>query len=345
MGALKIEVAGPSSTLQDAGRFGFQRFGVSVAGASDPLLLAAANALVGNSPFEGALEFTLTGDTLVVEAASCHVAVTGDAVLTIDGDPAQAWRSYRLKAGQVLRVGALRSGVRGYLAVAGGFAVDPVLGSVSTHVRSALGGLHGRALRAGDRLPLRLNEAPERMEGVLDTAELPRPGEETRVVLGPQDDLFTPAGVEALLSGTYRVSHEADRMGYRLEGPKIDHAAGFNITSDGIPPGAIQVPGTGQPIVLLADRQTTGGYPKIGCVIAPDLGPLAQKRPGDPVRFRAVTPGQARVAYSRFHTALAALPGLVRAAGAFALHDSERLLSINLVGGMVDGLTPDRGLD
>ncbi|WP_211107267.1 biotin-dependent carboxyltransferase family protein [Azospirillum thermophilum] len=262
MAALLVEAAGPSSTIQDAGRVGYQRFGVSVAGAADPLLHAAANALVGNAPAEGAVEFTLLGDRLVVEAESCLVAVAGDAVVTIDGQPAQPWRSHRLTRGQRLAVGALRSGVRGYLAAAGGFALRPVLGSVATHVRSRLGGLDGRPLGPGDRLPLRLEQAPERIDAALDPAGLPRRGTELRVLPGPQDDAFTAAGLETFFGQPYRIGHEADRMGYRLDGPPIEHARGFNITSDGIPPGAVQVPGTGRPIVLLADRQTTGGYPR-----------------------------------------------------------------------------------
>lgn len=337
--ALRIEAAGPSSTIQDAGRFGYQRYGVPVAGAADPLLHAAANALVGNDLSSAVIEFTLAGDTLVVEADTCHLAVTGDAVVSIDGEPASSWRSYRLGRGQRVAVGALRAGVRGYLAVAGGFALDPVLGSLSTHLRSGFGGMGGRALKAGDRLPLCFDSAPERIEGALDPAELPRRGEETRLVLGPQEQYFTAAGIRTFLSQTYRVGHQADRMGYRLEGPRIEHARGFNVTSDGIPPGAVQVPGTGLPIVLLADRQTAGGYPKIGCVIAADLAALAQKRPGDPVRFRAVTAAEARIAYARFHEAVAALPSRVRPAAAFDLFDSERLLGLNLVDGMVDAGT------
>ena len=171
--ALEVIAAGPGSTLQDRGRFGHQRFGVSTAGAADPLLLAAANALVGNAAYEAAIEFTLVGDTYAVEANSCRIAVAGDAEVVIDGQPHLAWTSHRLTRGQRFRVGALSSGARGYLAVAGGFDAAPVLGSVSTHLRSGLGGFSGTRLRPGDRLPLKLAEVPLEPERALDPRRLP----------------------------------------------------------------------------------------------------------------------------------------------------------------------------
>lgn len=336
MSVLAVVAAGPLSTIQDAGRIGYQRYGVSVAGAADPLLHAAANALAGNPAAEAAIEFTLSGDTLRAEGGSCRIAVAGDAPLFIDDAPAASWMSHTLIDGQTLRVGTLRAGMRGYLAVAGGFALEPVLGSLSTHLRNRLGGLDGDRLKPGDRLPLNPS-APPAPELVLDPADLPARGEVLRVVLGPQDDHFTPAGIAAFLAGRYAVSHEADRMGCRLSGPAIGHAKGFNITSDGIPLGAVQVPGTGQPIVMLADRQTTGGYPKIACVITPDVAALAQKRPGDTVRFQAVDGAEAQRAHRRFRALIDGLPRLLRHAAAFDLYGSERLLALNLIGGAVVG--------
>ncbi len=334
---LRLTAAGPSSTLQDHGRIGYQRYGVSVAGAADPLLHAVANALVGNPADAGVVEFTLLGDSLTVEGGPVRVAVAGDAPVFVDDEPASAWTSLRLRDGQTLRIGGLRTGTRGYWAVEGGFALAPVLGSVSTHARTGLGGLRGGALKAGDRLPLRLDAAPDRGEVTLDPSLLPARGADIRVVLGPQEDAFTPAGIATFLGEGFTVSHEADRMGYRLTGPVIEHARGFNITSDGIPLGAVQVPGTGNPIVLLADRQTTGGYPKIACLIGPDAAALAQKRPGDPIRFRAVSVTDAQTLHARHRAFIAGLPGLLRSAGAFALYDSARLLGFNLIGGMVTG--------
>lgn len=334
---LRILAAGPNSTIQDRGRIGYQRYGVSVAGAADPLLHAAANALVGNRAEEGAVEFTLAGDTVTVEGGPVRLAVAGDVAVTVDGDPAPAWTSLRLTDGQTLRIAVLRGGMRGYWAVEGGFALAPVLGSVATHTRSRLGGLDGGPLKAGDRLPLRLAAAPDRGELKLDASLLPARGDTLRVVLGPQQDYFTAAGIASLLEEEFSVSHEADRMGCRLNGPALEHARGFNITSDGVPLGAIQVPGTGQPIVLLADRQTTGGYPKIACVVGPDVAALGQKRPGDRLRFRAVSPQEAAAIHARNRAAMAALPGLLQADSGFALYDSVRLLGFNLVGGVVTG--------
>ncbi|MBP2293711.1 biotin-dependent carboxyltransferase family protein [Azospirillum rugosum] len=334
---LRILAAGPSSTIQDRGRVGYQRYGVSVAGAADPLLHAAANILVGNRPDAGAVEFALAGDSLTVEGGPARVAVAADVAVTVDDQPVPAWTSLRLRDGQTLRVGPLRSGMRGYWAVQGGFAIQPVLGSVATHVRSRLGGLDGGLLKAGDRLPLALDEAPDQGEATLDPSLLPARGGTLRVVLGPQQEYFTAAGLAAFLGEEFTVSHEADRMGCRLNGPAIEHARGFNITSDGIPLGAIQVPGTGQPIALMADRQTTGGYPKIACLVGPDVAALAQKRPGDRLRFRAVEAEEAQRIHARHRETLDALPGLRRSAGGFDLHDSTRLLGFNLIDGAVTG--------
>ncbi|ALG72339.1 hypothetical protein VY88_31800 [Azospirillum thiophilum] len=334
---LRILAPGPSSTVQDRGRAGYQRYGVSVAGAADPLLHAAANALAGNAPGDGAVEFTLAGDSIAVEGGPVRIAVAADAALTVDGEPVPAWTSLRLTDGQTLRIGALRSGMRGYWAVEGGFALQPVLGSVATHIRSRMGGLDGTALKAGDRLPLRLDQAADRGERCLDPSLLPARGGTLRVMLGPQQEYFTKAGIGAFLEEDYAVSHEADRMGCRLDGPVIEHARGFNITSDGIPLGAVQVPGTGRPIVLLADRQTTGGYPKIACVVGPDVAALAQMRPGDRLRFAAVDAAEAARIQARHRQTLEALPGLLQSAGGFALYDSARLLGFNLIGGAVTG--------
>jgi biotin-dependent carboxylase-like uncharacterized protein len=333
--ALEVIAAGPGSTLQDRGRFGHQRFGVSTAGAADPLLLAAANALVGNSVDEASIEFTLVGDTYMVEADSCRIAVAGDAEVMIDGRRELAWTSHRLTRGQRLRIGALASGARGYLAVAGGFEAKPVLGSVSTHIRSGLGGFSGTRLGPGDRLPLKLGEVPQEPERALDQRRLPARSNVLRVVLGPQRSHFTEAGVAAFLEREFTVTAEADRMGYRLDGPVIEHADGFNIISDGIPLGAIQVPGTGKPIILLADRQTTGGYPKIACVIAPDVAALAQFRPGATLRFQAVSVEEGTAAHRAFAKLIANLPSLVETAVPGGVLDSERLLSLNLIDGIV----------
>lgn len=296
MSALRVIQAGPYSTVQDAGRLGSQRFGISPAGAADPALLAIANTLVGNPRDAAAIECTLTGDAYEVAAESVRLAVAGDVTLKIDGEAAAPWRSHRLARGQKLRIGPCRKGLRFYVAVEGGIACPPVLGSRSTHVRTGIGGIEGRRLKAGDMLPLAQDAVAPGPERGFDPAGLPAAPERLRVVLGPQDDYFTAAGIKTFLESDYTVARDADRMGCRLEGPAIEHAKGHNIISDGIPLGGIQVPGNGLPIVLMQDRQTTGGYPKIACLIGPDVARLAQKRPGETVRFVALSPGEAEAA-------------------------------------------------
>ncbi|MBM3557522.1 MAG: biotin-dependent carboxyltransferase, partial [Alphaproteobacteria bacterium] len=310
---LLLVSAGPLSTIQDRGRLGHQRYGVSVAGALDPLGLAAANALVGNPPDEAGIEMTLAGDTWRIEADRVRLAVVGDFHLTIDGVPAAPWRSHLLARGQIIAIGPARKTLRGYLAIAGGLAVPAVLGSRSTHLRNRLGGLDGGKLTTGAVLALRQESAADEPDSALDPRWLARSSDEPlRVLLGPQADYFDAAAIAGFQNATYRIGREADRMGYRLEGPPIPHAKGYNVVSDGIPPGAIQVPGNGLPIILLADRQTAGGYPKIGCVITPDLGALAQRRPGDALRFRVLTADEARAAHLAHRQLIARLPGLRR---------------------------------
>jgi biotin-dependent carboxylase-like uncharacterized protein len=339
MTALLVRAAGPMTSLQDAGRYGHQRFGVSPSGAMDRLALAAANALVGNAPGAAGIEFMLLGGSFAVEDGTVRIAVAGAPCgLTLDGEPAPPGISLQVRAGQTLTVGSAQEGVYAYLAVAGGFALPPELGSLSLHRRAGIGGIDGRPLQAGDRLPLTLDAPPAGPELVLDPAPID-PAAEVRVVLGPQDDLFTAAGIETFLSSAYAVTQEADRMGYRLAGPKIEHASGYNIVSDGIVSGSVQVPGSGEPICMMADRQTTGGYPKIATVISADLRVLAQRRPGDAVRFRAVTMAEAQELARERARALASLAAKARPARAAAF-TSEELLAQNLAGAAVDALEP-----
>ena len=230
--ALRVLAPGPLTTLQDGGRSGWLRFGVPPSGALDPRALAAANLLVGNRPDAGALEMNLAGGTFAVEGGSVRIAVAGaDMPLAIDGAAAARDRSHTLAPGAVLRIGAAKSGARAYLAASGGFAVAPVFGSVATHVRSGIG---GGALRAGDIVPL-AGAAPAGPELGL-AAEPPPTPPRVRVVLGPQDDYFTPDAIAALLGGDYRVTARSDRMGLRLAGAHLAHAKGFNIVSDAIAP-------------------------------------------------------------------------------------------------------------
>jgi biotin-dependent carboxylase-like uncharacterized protein len=255
-------------------------------------------------------------------------------MLKVDGASVPPLSSITVRDRQTLEVGAARSGMFAYLAVAGGFALAPTLGSLSLHHRTGVGGLEGRALRAGDRLLLRLQE-PAGQDQALPALPAPDTGP-MRVVLGPQDDYFTEDAIRTLAEGAYTISDQADRMGLRLSGPKLEHSAkGYNIVSDGIPTGAIQVPGNGLPLILLADRQTTGGYPKIATVISWDLPRHVQCRPGTALRFAIEERAEAvRIAKAEGE-AFRKLVATIRPTGLASLNSSE-LLALNLVGGVVD---------
>jgi len=335
MTELVIESAGPATSLQDAGRFGWQRYGVGPAGAMDRPALALANLLVGNAPEVAAIEFALAGGRLRAAGGSARLALAGaDAILKIGGRPVAALTSVTVHEGEAVEIGAARAGAYFYLAVAGGFTIAPSLGSLSLHHRTGIGGSQGRTLRAGDRLPLRLPE-PSGPELALPEPPQAAPGP-IRVVLGPQDDHFSDAGISTFLDSGFTISGQADRMGMRLDGPRIEHSPkGYNIVSDGIPTGGIQVPGNGLPLILLADRQTTGGYPKIATVIGADLPRLVQCRPGSVLQFAAVERAEAVRIARAADDAFRAFIGRVRPAGLAAL-DSRELLSVNLIGGVVD---------
>ena len=338
-GNLRAVRPGLRTTIQDLGRLGAQRLGIPVSGALDPVALRAANIVVGNPQSRAGLEMAGLGPTLQVEAESVRVAIAGgSAVVTVesrDGSRREVpqLESVRLVEGDKLRVDAITGTAVAYLAIEGGLALEPFLGSMSTYVRGGFGGLHGRALIAGDLLPLAVSSVEARAEQRLDAVDL-RPATTLRVVLGPQADYFTRDAMAAFLGSPYIVTRDADRMGLRLEGPLLDHAKGYNIVSDGIAPGSIQVPGTGQPIVLLADRQTTGGYPKIATVISADLAALGRVLPGMPLRFAAVTLAEAQVARRTLEFEIDGLDGRLMAARTDGL-DLTRLYEANLVSGVV----------
>ncbi len=345
--ALRVLAPGPMTTLQDLGRRGYQHLGIPVSGALDPIGLAAANALVGNPTGTGALEIVYHGPTLAVEAESARFAFAGGTVpieVLASNDASRPTRlsplqSVRVHQGDVLRVGGLMGSAVGYLAVEGGFDVAPVLGSQSTYARAGLGGFDGRPLRTGDLLPLHQAQAKERAESMLPELNLATP-ERIRVVLGPQDDHFSERGRRTFLESTYTVSPASDRMGMRLAGPALEHSDDFNIVSDGIAPGSIQVPGNGLPIVLLADRQTTGGYPKIATVIAADLPALGRLVPGARIAFAAVSVAEAEAAHRRLAARLAELPRQIVAVRPQPALDETALLGANLVSGVVSAHDP-----
>ncbi len=345
-GHLIVHDPGVNSTLQDFGRSGAQRWGVPVSGALDCETFTLANLLVGNPPGTGALEALINGPTLEVAADSVRVALAGAGTfLEVRDDVGRGWRrvpawcSTRLTRGARCRVAGLPETQCAYLAVQGGFAVAPVLGSVATYTRAGLGGWQGRAFARGDRLPLGSDAAEQRPERYLPNppgAEKERP---VRVVLGPQDDRFIPAAVERLLSSVYTVSTSADRMGMRLDGPRLQHKDGFDIVSDGIVAGAIQVPGSGQPIVLLADRQTTGGYPKIATVISADLPAIGRRRSGDTIQFTAVDRQQAATLARERRQWLDRLSRTIAPVQDPYQLSSETLYEQNLISGVVSTTT------
>ena len=326
--ALRVVAPGLLTTVQDGGRPDAQRLGVPAGGALDRELLHVANMLVGNAPDTAALEVTHRGPILEVAAPSVRLAVAGDADVSRvarDGTlvPLGPWRSTVLRQGERLVVGRVRGGLRCVIAVEGGIAVPPLLGSRSTYLRGGFGGLHGRALRAGDALPLDREWAGYHPDVGLDPATVRdaglQPGRGTlavRAVPGPQDDAAKPDSLPDLFAVDLSVSPRSDRVGIRLDGVRLRHREGrAEVVSDGCAAGSIQVPGGGIPIVLLADRGTTGGYPKVATVASVDLPRLARLRPGDRLRLQAIDAGEAEMLRRARESLLAGLAAELRPVG------------------------------
>lgn len=294
MGVL-VDNPGILTTIQDKGRYGWEKFGMSPAGPMDERAFSVANLLVGNEAGESGLECTIMGPTLTFQEETV-IAVTGaDMGPQLNGEDLPMYRAAAVRAGDTLRLGAVKAGCRSYIAFAGGIDVPAVMGSRATALKNRVGGLEGRRLNKGDTLML---GKPALSLSALAGRSAPVPppqGREVtvRVILGPQDDRFTDEGIKTFLSQPYTVGKDFDRMGCRLEGPVITHKTDCNIISDGMVTGAIQVPGTGQPIIMLAERQTVGGYTKIAVVISADLPVIGQCKAGDVVRFQAVTLAEA----------------------------------------------------
>lgn len=306
--SLQVLQAGALTTVQDSGRTGLQSQGFNASGVMDLHAYRLANFLVGNYTDEAVLEMSLFGGSFTFSASN-YIAVTGaDMGATLEGIPVPMYETLFVRKGDTLRFGAAKDGMYTYLAFAGGLDVPQVLGSRSTNLKCGLGGFSGRKLRTGDVLPFR---APISDWGGLRLHRLSPPQPDNapiRVVLGPQADYFTEAGLQTFLSAPYRVTAQTDRMGCTLAGTPIEYRNKVDIISDGIVFGSIQVPPNGQPIVMLADRQTTGGYAKIATVISVDLPRLVQKRPEDTVRFSAISARKAeklvRQAQKSFETLL-----------------------------------------
>ena len=286
------------TTVQDAGRFGHRASGMPVAGAMDRLALAIANRLAGNDPGAAALELTLVGGTFRFEWEVIAALAGAELPASLDGQPIPTGTPFHAPAGATLTLGVASRGVRAYLAVQGGIGVPRLLGSRSTYARAGFGGFEGRALRAGDRLPVGNapgNASPGAALLPGEFPELAAPGSTVtlRVIPGPQEELFHPEGLETLHRATWKVTTQNDRMGYRLDGPPVRLMGAADIVTDAVVPGAVQVSGDGRPMVLMVDCQTTGGYAKPFTVIGPDLRRLAQARAGDGVRFLRCTQAEA----------------------------------------------------
>lgn len=293
MSRLLVVKPGMLTSVQDLGRWGHQGLGVPVAGPMDAYSHRLANWLVGNDADAAALEVTLIGPELEAdEPLTC--AVAGAAFALFVGDrPVPVHEPFTLPAGARLRFGSRAAGARATLAVRGGLATPRLFGSRSTSLVAAMGGVEGRALKAGDAIDVDYaspDYTPPRRPPALP---LPAGGATLRVVRGPHTHMFTAAAYDTLFSERYSITANSNRMGYRLAGPALAHAGSADILSDATPLGSIQVPASGLPIVLMADRQTTGGYPKVATVISADIPLAGQLAPGDWVEFRDCTPAQA----------------------------------------------------
>lgn len=338
---LEVIDSGLAVTIQDRGRPGYRSIGVPLSGALDPLLLAAANALLGNDAGAAALEVVMSGPSLKAVTDSVRISLVGELgakVLRSNGNVlvVNPWSTATLFRGDIAQVGAMRGGV-GYVGISGGFSVSTALGSRSTYQRAALGGVGGRALAVGDRLPcghvqgdpwleLRSLQAFAHAEGPI------------RVILGPQQEHFTSAALQNFLSQPYTVTRDMDRMGMRLDGVPLEHnERGAEIISDGVVPGSIQVPANGNPIVLMADCQTSGGYPKIATVISADLPRLGHAKPGTTLHFKSVSLAEAAQARREQWERLALWVGNLVSFRPPGVINEEALYSGNLVSGAVRG--------
>jgi 5-oxoprolinase (ATP-hydrolysing) subunit C len=331
---LRILAAGPGVTLQDEGRRGFLRYGVTPAGPMDADAFLAATRCAGA---EAAIEVSLGGVELAAEEGEIGVAICGGNFdVRLDGRPLPAACALTLASGARLSLRAGASGAWAYVAPFGRFDLPKVLGSLSTHTRSGLGGLEGRGLAARDALKILDVRAGPGEPMALSAPWLGMVSRPLRVLLGPQQDHFASETISEFLASSWRLSARSDRMAYRLEGPALAHRSGHDIVSDGLAMGAIQIPGDGAPLVLMADRQPTGGYPKIAHVIGADLPALAQKRPGEEIRFAQVSLEEAVEARRARARTLA--EGLWLEPMTPEL-TSELLLGRNLVGGVVGDFT------
>jgi 5-oxoprolinase (ATP-hydrolysing) subunit C len=333
MTRLVVTSIGPASSVQDRGRPGVQRYGLVPSGAMDRLSLAAANTLVGNTPFAACVEIGPFTAALTAREGAVHVALAGAArSAEIAGRPVAMDTSMTIGDGETLTIGFAKGGAFSYLAIEGGIDGEETFGSVAVNQRAGLGSPYPRPLQAGDELPAKTASGTAERR-----IELPAVSGPIRVVLGPQDDEFSEDATKLFLDSEWKISATSDRMGYRLEGPVVQHLHGHNIVSDGTVSGSIQVPGNGAPIVLMADHNTTGGYPKIATVITADFGRLAQTPAGTAFRFKAVSVEEAQAEAKKFAELLRSLPDRLRAIENLELN-IEALQAANVAGSAVNAV-------
>ena len=292
MELFKVINPGLYSTMQDLGRYGYQQQGIVVSGAMDQFAIQAGNVFAGSLRNDAAIEITMMGPTLEAQNNTIISICGSNLSPMIDNIPIRMWCSQFIGRGQVLSFGKRQNGMRAYICVTGGFDIPQLLNSSSTYVKGKMGGYEGRPLKVGDILHGKKDNIDTNRLGLgLADESIPtyNPEEPIRVILGPDDDCFTQKGIRTFLSSTYKISNSADRMGYRLEGPVIEHKSKADIISDAINIGTIQVPKDGNPIILMSDRQTTGGYTRIANVISADIPLIAQRYPSQTIRFEAIT--------------------------------------------------------
>jgi biotin-dependent carboxylase-like uncharacterized protein len=334
MSKLVIESVGPASSVQDGGRPGAQRYGLTPSGAMDRLALAAANGLVGNAPFAAALEIGPFGAAFTARDGAVRLALAGASRnADIAGRAVAGDISMTLADGETLTLGFARGGSFSYLAIEGGIVGEPMFGSLAVNARAGLGSPYPRPLQAGDELQAATaTGAAERRIDLPAAVSGP-----IRVVMGPQDDEFGDDATKLFLDSDWKISATSDRMGYRLEGPVIQHLHGHNIVSDGTVNGSIQVPGNGAPIALMPDRGTSGGYPKIATVISADLGRFGQTPAGRIFRFKSVGMADAQAEAREYARLLRALPNRVKPIETFDLN-IEALQDANVAGAAVSAV-------
>ncbi|MUG65679.1 5-oxoprolinase/urea amidolyase family protein [Paenibacillus campinasensis] len=316
--SFKVVKPGLLTSLQDLGRYGYQKYGVIVSGAMDPVSLRLANLLVGNDEDEAALELTLVGPSLIVEQDALLAVTGGDMSPKVNGQPLPMWRPVYVRKGSHLQFGACKAGSRAYVAVAGGYDVPVVMGSKSTYLRAGIGGYQGRALAEGDVIAWKASAGraaeyreqwARKLEGVSSDyistdwhtgrGFHPHEGGDAviRVTRGSQFEYFAPGSRQQFYEKSFQVSTQSDRMGYRLTGPELTLAEPLEMISEAVIPGTVQVPPDGNPIILMADRQTAGGYPRIAQVAVVDIPVVAQIKPGRRLRFREITVNEAEKLY------------------------------------------------